>query len=473
MKVLLINPPEDLAKNYGDIRASADLIEPLNLLSLASYIAARGHAAEILDAFVLNMGERAITAHVLRRRPDVVGITATTPLAPAMYRISKDIKERYPAAVIVFGGKHASALPLDCFDKGAPDYVVRGEGEYILSDLLSFLSAKGPGPAGPCAIPGVSYKKNGAIVHNADDTRIVNLDDIPLLDYAMLPLGKYKPKPDLIRRPPVYTVMSARGCPFTCKYCCNNRITNPYREMNIDRLFETLNKLIDTYHAGQIRFVDDNFTLDPERVREVSRRFVKEGLARCVIWSCSSRVDEISRELLLEMKKAGCFLIYFGVETGNQGLLDSMGKRTSAEKARRAVAFLKEAGIESRCSFMLGLPGETAAMTEETINFAMELDPTYATFLLTTPYPGTALFDEEKTKIRSFEWEKYVTVSGFSGFDPVYVPEGRTPGEMKERQKEAFRRFYKRPRQYLAQLKSIRNFGDVVTKMKVFLSLMK
>lgn len=470
MKVLLINPPENFGANYGKLEDSVDLVEPLNLLCLAAYLTRDNHEVRILDAFVRNLAVSEIVQEVDNIQPELIGITATTPLAPNMYELSRVLKSKYPDVPIVFGGIHATALPDDCFNKGCPDYVVRGEGEYKLSALLRHLDENGHGSL--CNIAGISYRISDKIIHNRDDDSVVNINEIPLLDWSLLPMSLYRPKPDLIIRAPVNTLMSTRGCPHRCKYCSNNASKTPYREMNLGLLFDHIDVLMKKYGTRQIRFVDDNFTLRKTRVLDFCNQFIERGYAKKLIWSCSSRVDGIDKDLLSSMKAAGCRVIYFGIETGNQELLDSMQKRTTVKKAREAIMNMKEVGIESRCSFMLGMPGETKEMTEKTISFAIQLNPTYATFLMTTPYPGTELYENVKDSITSFQWERFITVSGFSNFDPVYVPACRTPVEMKNYQKQAFKKFYNRPSKILDQVTSIRSVTQLKRKIRVFLSLM-
>jgi radical SAM superfamily enzyme YgiQ (UPF0313 family) len=240
--------------------------------------------------------------------------------------------------------------------------------------------------------------------------------------------------------------MTSRGCPFRCAYCSGHiNFGRTHRFHSARRVIDEIKILMRDYKADSIQFFDETFTFSKPRVLELCDKMIEEKVK--ISWAAFSRVNTIDRELLEKMREAGCYQIFYGVESGNQRLLDLIHKDITLDQARKAIKLTREAGIESFASFMLALPTETMEESYKTIDFAIELDPDYAQFPITTPFPGTELYDIAK-KSGSFTTEDW---SKFMSWDQVvYVPEGRSVEEVKHTAKEAYRRFYLRPK-YVAR----------------------
>jgi radical SAM superfamily enzyme YgiQ (UPF0313 family) len=205
-------------------------------------------------------------------------------------------------------------------------------------------------------------------------------------------------------------------------------------------VIEEIKAMIRDFKIDGIQFYDETFTVNRQRVLTLCDALVANKLT--LPWSCFTRVNLVDPELLAKMKQAGCYQIFFGIESGNQRLLDLIKKDITLDQARQAIKLCKQAGIQSFCSFMLNLPSETVAESWQTIDFAVELDPDFAQFPITTPFPGTALYQMAK------EHGRFVTedFSKFMSWDEVvYVSEGRTAAEIKRTVKQAYRKFYLRP----------------------------
>ena len=248
-------------------------------------------------------------------------------------------------------------------------------------------------------------------------------------------------------------------CTFDCVYCQVGQIDifKDKREVFVptERIIEEINVLLNDYGAKDIIFRDDTFTVDREHIIELCNEIVRLGLNKRFEWSCMTRVNLVDRELLKIMKKAGCWSMHYGVESGNQRLLDLIDKGITLQQVRDAFKWTREAGIEIKAFFMLGLPTETKEESLKTIAFSKEIDPDWVQFTITVPYPGTRLYDitkKDKT-LKSLKWENYQTWAGWSDKELVYVPEGRNAEELKELQKYAMRSFYLRPRFILRQIK--------------------
>ena len=218
---------------------------------------------------------------------------------------------------------------------------------------------------------------------------------------------------------------------------------------------EELNELKQKYKVIEIAFWDDTFTVNRQWVMEFCDRMIQDKMN--LKWGCYSRLNLVDKELLAKMKKAGCWTIFFGIESGNQELLDNIKKLMTVEEMRQKVRLVQSVGIEIRGSFMLGIPGETPEMAKKTIKFAVELDPDYAQFSLVTPYPGTQLY-KEVNKWGTLK-EEY---NEFHGWSPVFVPKGyKDADELRKLHKEAFRRFYFRPKYVLKKIWGIRTKTDI------------
>jgi radical SAM superfamily enzyme YgiQ (UPF0313 family) len=238
-------------------------------------------------------------------------------------------------------------------------------------------------------------------------------------------------------------------------------------------MIEELKELKRDYNVVQVNFEADTLTLNKRFIRELCEGIVQRGLD--IRWTCESRVDTVDEYLLKIMKDAGCWQISYGVESGSQRLLDLIHKGTKKEKAMETFALTKKLGITIRGFFMLGLPTETAEESIETIEFAKELDPLWAQFTITVPYPGTPMFKQldSEGKIRHYRWSHYNTWGGWANRHPPFVPEGRTEEELKSLQKKAMRMYYLRPKVLVKFIKSISSISDIMKYVNGFIVLVK
>lgn len=435
--ILLVNPPENYKNTWGIISKFADRVPPLNLLFLLSYVNAHQFKADIIDCNVERDPVEALLKKLREESYSYIGFTVSTPLAHSVYALSAKVKEMYPSIIQIAGGVHPTFIPDDVFNNARFDYIIKGEGEVTLLEILQNKKLS--------EIDGLSYRGDNGIVHNNDRELLTNLDLLPLPEYERFPLEKYFPKPDLFRRFPVMTLMTSRGCPFRCTFCVGNLMFGKrLRAQSYERVVEECTLAVERFQAKQIRFIDDNFTLNNKRIENLCREIIKRKLNRKFVWSCSSRVDSINEDLLAIMKEAGCFLIFFGVESGNEEILKSTQKKINKDQIVKAFRLMKKHNIESRASFILGLPGETKETVLETIDFAKEIDPDYASFSIAIPYPGTELYDvaSRANLIHSNDWNSYVQTVGFTDSKLAYCPDHISEQELKELQKYAFKSFY-------------------------------
>lgn len=378
MRVALISPKwNQMVNSYPS----------LGLGYLAAVLERRGDEVRIFD-FGLDprrpLEEEVLD--VLAFRPDVIGLTAmTTSYHSAEQTIS--LLRAGTHAPMVLGGPHATVFPERTLrEQPALDYLVFGEGEETMLELMEVIE----GRRDPAMVAGLCYRRAGQVMCNPARPLIRDLDALPFPARHLFQLGRYPLyAPDGGR---MLTVLTSRGCPYNCSYCFKGIVGRTYRQRSPENLIQELKELIRTYGIHNFYFIDDLFTLDVKRLNVLLDMMIAEGLD--IRWQCLARVDRVTPELLRRMAAAGCRQIHYGIESGNQEILERVGKRITLEQVRQAVRWTAEAGIRSKGYFMLGLPGDTEETMEQTIQFAASLDLDDAMFSLTTPFPGTRLWEE-------------------------------------------------------------------------------
>jgi len=474
MRISFIIPCLSTAERYGKALGKVGpTTEPLGPAYIAAAIREKrkNDKITILDAAVENYGINEVKDYLIKEKPDVVGVTILTPMYLRAKETISLIRKTLPKAQIVVGGPHVTIFPKQTLEENQDvDYAVVGEGEHTFVELLDALDNK----KSLGNILGLIYRLNDKILINPPRHFIKDLDQIPLPARDLLPMDKYRPAPTYYLQLPSHIVLTSRGCPFQCSYC-SKVFGQTYRFHSIGRIMKEINILINDYNAKEIIFRDDTFTINKGHVRKLCKRIIDEGIHNKIRWTCMTRVNLVDLKLLKLMKKAGCWSIHYGVESGSQRLLDLIGKGIILSEVRNAVKWTKTVGIEVKAFFMIGLPTETEEETQGTIDFTKELDPDWIQVTITTPYPGTKLYDIAKKDgtLKSFKWEDYQTWVGWANKELVYTPKGRDSKELKILQKKAMRDFYFRPQFVLRQLKYLRSWDRTKTYLLGALALAK
>jgi len=362
--------------------------EPLNLLVLAAYAKKFGHEVVIADQIA---GED-VFEKIKKINPDFVGITGTTAVIADSYEIADWCRENGWKTIL--GGVHVSVMPEEGLTHS--DFVVVGEGEKALIKILS-------GKAKPGIIKGEFIK---------------NLDSLPKIDRSMINIGYYQkgkdrnPGTHLHFVPPntkLNSILATRGCPFNCIFCHNSWRGLPVRMNSAKRIIEEMLELRDKYETEAVFFMDDDFLFNRTRAEEFCKLYKKENLK--IIWGCQTRVTSVNPEMLKELKECGCKQIIFGLESGNQRILGMLkNNMTTVEQGVKAVKMVKEAGILSCGSFMIGNPTETEEEINDTKKFILENNLDGFGVSVTTPFPGTKLWKmcEEKGIIPDkIDWKNF------------------------------------------------------------------
>jgi radical SAM superfamily enzyme YgiQ (UPF0313 family) len=415
----------------------------------------------ILDAPALHMTVDEVVHDVVAHQDGIVGITMLTPAFAIVSRLCDALKHAIPNCLILIGGAHASALPERTLEEiPAADIVCIGEGEFTTAEVVQNWMNQTMDWA---EVDGICYRENDRIHRNKPRPPIRDLDLIPPPARHLLPMQNYHLTASRVSGESYCpTIIVARGCPFACTYC-SRTFGRTFRAHTIDRIISEIRSLIDTYDVSQINIEADTLTVNKKFITALCNALIETKISQKIKWTCESRVDTVNEDILRLMKRAGCWQISYGVETGSQRLLDSINKSVSLRQIEEVFSLTKRVGISIRGFFMLGLPSETRDESLATIAFAKKLDPFWAQFTLTVPYPGTKMFSDldDAGEILTYDWTKYNTWSGWKGEDTLpFVAKGRTLRELIHLQKQALRQFYMRPRVVLRFLRSIRSPYD-------------
>ena len=426
MKILLVNPPAINLYHRIGLR-----LAPLGLAYVASVLKKNGHQVKMIDLNVDKISYRTFPYEKF----DLVGLSTDTTRFPVSLEIAKSAKKR--GTKVVGGGFHVTFMDQEALESGFFDYVVRGEGEYIMSDLVQHLEENLP----LNEVKGLSYLQDGMVKRNPSPPLVQDLDSIPFPARELLPLDRYT---SAFGRKITTTMVTSRGCPYDCEFCsCSEFSGKRWRTRSVAGIMEEIELLYHKYGYRSISFLDDNFTLNPVRVIKICEEILRKGLD--FVWFALTRVDTvIKNEKMIELaKKAGLRQVFVGFESGNQEVLDSYGKKTAVESAFKAVEILKKYKIDVWGSFIIGAFNETKEMIKETIQFAKKLNPHIAQFSILVPYPGSQLYEKVKDKIITKNWE------AFWGGAPVMKLAKVSPQEMRSWIIKAHASFYLRPKAFL------------------------
>ncbi|MBN1502047.1 radical SAM protein [Candidatus Woesearchaeota archaeon] len=456
IRLLLINAPHrDL---YGPIKLAAGKYFPMGIGYIASYCISKGHKVKLLDPEPQHMQHKDIKKAIRLIKPDIIGITSATPNFNNAVEVAK-IAKRVSDAIIVMGGVHVSSFPEQSLMVAKEiDIVAIGEGEEIMNDICQYVKGQ---IRKLKEIRGIVYRgKEGKIFNTGFRPPIENMDKLPFPAYHLTDFNLYKPNVYKSKGTRTATIISSRGCPSFCIYCASHKVHGRrYRAHSAEYIIKLVEYLIKKYNINHIGFEDDTFTFDVKRAKKICELMIEKGLNRKLKWSCYSKVTSITEDLLRIMKKAGCYTVNFGIESGDQKILKIMKKGTTVKLNKQAIELSNKLGLRTQANFLFGAPGETKETIENTIKFALDTNPTMAFFNVICPYPGTELFDQcfsgdAVDKIK--DWQNFVGI----GVNPPLPHSNLTQGELKKAIASAYRRFYFRPKAIWNILRSLSSFHE-------------
>ncbi len=398
MKIALVSPaPSQIGKHLYVYESSGGM-PPLGLLYVAGSLVEKGHDVLVIDQAAEGLTNKTVAERVLQAGADLVGVSALTSSALRAAEISRLTKKANPNIHTLMGNVHATFCADRILDKYSHvDLCVRGEGEETIVEVVHALEMNGYRKLK--RVKGITLRnREGRIVSTEDRPLIKDLDSLPIPDRTLLSQDYHIKIGEIaLRRGKFTTVVSSRGCPFVCTFCCCHILCKrQWRARSPENIADEL-ELLQNQGYDHFLFADDSFTVNPRRAVKLAHLMRKRRIE--MDWIIEGRVDAASREMFQEMVRAGCRLAFFGMESGTQRILDLYKKKTTPRQNRLAAANARAAGVDIIVgSFILGGPGETFREMQITTDFAKHCDIDFAQFNILGLSPGAPMWDEAITK---------------------------------------------------------------------------
>ena len=423
-------------RNMDRLRQGEETIPGMGMLVLAAVARQKGYRVHLIDAKGQGTSLDEVSRQIAELRPDYVGLSATTISVTNAGRIAEKIKVLVPGVVTILGGAHVSAIPertLEAFP--AIDYGIVGEGEHSLFELLERLESGAPTDG----VSGLAFRRGGKVYANPRAPYIDDLDELPTPAWDLLPDFPHRFQPSLFSYPrtPMATLITSRGCPFSCSFCDRSTSGKKGRMHSVEYVVGLCRHLVGL-GVRHITFVDDLFTVRKQRVVEMCQAFLDEGFT--FTWSCNSHPNLLDAATMDLMKRAGCWQIAYGIESGSQRVLDVVKREVRIPKMRETLRMTRAAGIRAKGYVMIGHPTEALDSLAETAAFLKEVELDICQITKFTPYPGTPSY----STIRKFgtfteDWEQ------MNAMNFVFIPNGLDEHVLESYFDHMYRRFYRRP----------------------------
>ncbi len=365
----------------------------LGLLYISSYLKARGFAVGVFDATFSRPEDFAATLR--RERPAVVGLYCN--LMTKRWILPMIQQAKAAGALVVLGGPEPPHYAEDYLARGA-DVVVVGEGEETLAELLPHLARFGPRDMR--AIAGIVYRdEDGAVVRTMPRPYLQRLDELPFPDREAIRMAEYVETWRTHHGMGSASLITARGCPYTCKWCSHTVFGHTHRRRSPENVVAEVEQLVERYRPDMLWYADDVLTIHPRWFLAYADLLKRRGLR--LPFECISRADRLNEQIIDTLADMGCFRLWIGSESGSQTVLDAMSRRTNVEEVQRMTRLLQKRGIQAGMFIMLGYEGEDVPQLEETVEHLKRSNPDI--FLTTVAYPikGTAYYAEVEGRVLS------------------------------------------------------------------------
>jgi radical SAM superfamily enzyme YgiQ (UPF0313 family) len=438
VRLVLVSAPVSMGERYGLFSGAGSTEPSFGLLSLAAVARQAGATVKVIESSARGLDPELTLKEILEFSPHCVGFSATTSDIIPISALAARVKTVLPQVLTLIGGCHVTALPEETLNAfPALDLAVLGEGEETLREVLGRLEA---GDHFPDGIAGTARRAGTVVRRYPARDLIANLDTLPLPAWDLLEgfPSLFKPSPSRIRRWPCASIVLTRGCPNQCKFCDRSVFGNQCRAYSPEYAVSLVRDLYDRYGVRELLIEDDTFVIVKERVREFCERLIQEKLK--ISWSCLGRADRVDPDLLRLMRRAGCWQMSYGIESGDPEILKAMCKRLDLDQIRQAILWSRKAGLRTKGFFIVGFPGETLDSLERTRRFACSLPLDDITVMQMTPFPGSELYSlADQAGMFDRDWRKMNIVN------TVFVPHGLTQEGLESARSRLLRDFYFRP----------------------------
>jgi anaerobic magnesium-protoporphyrin IX monomethyl ester cyclase len=371
---------------------------PLGIGYLAAYVRSKGITVDVVDAKIERHTSSDVTvSSIMVRNPKYVGISAMTIEYPLAAEIAEKIKTFPNPPVIILGGVHANALPdVSLIETAAIDYILTGQAEESLVALLQCLENKAP----VTAVKGLYWRgDNGIVLHNPPAEKLADLTTLPFPAWDLWPKRK------------MYPMMSERGCPYQCVFCCHN-MGRIIRSRPVEHIMKEIQWLRERFGTSAINFEDETFGLNREKTEEFLRRCIEYNRDKGIYFEAQTRVDCMTEKLAFLMKSAGFKIVSFGIESGDDEILRRAKKDITVEQIEKATRIMRAAGLKLWPNFLLGLPGETRESALRTIRLAVRINPERFAAAVIVAYPGCKIYEWAKNnengyRLLTHDWKRF------------------------------------------------------------------
>jgi len=459
-KILFFNPPS--RKNVylnTNVKVGAPSYPSLTLATLAGGLV-RKHMVRIYDFDLDKNSPEKLFQEIKLFKPDIIASSAKTPDYLSVVEIMTEIKKKFPKIQTIVGGVHVTAMPEEAIRTKCFDIIVLGEGDGVISEILSGTPLKN--------VLGIGYRTlSGKVVFTGRRNMIKNIDSLSYPAWRLFKLDKYKNSRLSSRTNPVGLIETSRGCSYKCNFCSKLIFGTYYRTKSVKRVVNEMEYMLDCGFR-EIHISDDSFTQNIDRAKDVCREIIKRKLK--FNWSLINgiRVNFVDEEFFHLAKKAGCWQTGFGIESGDQKVLNKIGKGTTLRQIVKAVKGAKKERIETFGFFIFGLSGENENSLKKTIQFSKAIPLDIAKFDICIPYPGTEYYKDldAQGKILTKEWDRYLC---HQVEKPLFVHSTLKWNVIQKYYHKAFREYYLRPSYILNRMLRDILRGDLFYDLKYFL----
>lgn len=441
MRIWLVVPPRPKDQTLN-------LLPPLGPGYLATACRSAGHHVEIVSCLLESLSPSQLVERVQTGRPDAVGLSLFSSDMGTAADLCRRIRSLPQPPLIILGGIHPSSAPEQTLrDIPEADFIFSGEAEHGLPQLLGLLErAASPPPESLAAVPGLGWREAGAC-HVNEKAFPVDLDALGLPAWDLLQPLRYQDYPPtlFVRQRPFAPIVTSRGCPHRCTYCGGHNVSGyRLRRRSVDHVLREIALLHQEYGIRELHIEDDNFTMDRRWVVEFCERLLATGWGLSWTMPNGVRLDTLDADLLRLMKRAGCYLLIVGVESGSDRVLRLMRKKLTTRQVEEKTELIHEAGILAHAFLMVGYPEERAEDFRATLDLSLRLPLIGAHFASFRPLPGTECTDAllASGEIRSLPFS--AAAGTFASV--FYAPRGMTVGQVKAWQRRMLLTFYLRPR---------------------------
>ncbi len=461
--MLVFSYPED-ARGINE----ATIEPPLGLGYLAAVTQNTGLGCEIVDANLLKLKMAEVVDLIRLKKPQIVGLSVNLFTYQTTLKTVTEIKKRFPKMIVVLGGPTATSIPRKMMESCPADAVCIGEGEETWSEVLERHKA---GKHLFRGVSGITYRSGKRLYQNSPRAHIREIDTIAFPAYHLYPdLNRYKSR--AIQKP-VAPLLTSRGCPFQCIYCSKDVFRNFCRLRSPENVLAEIDMLVNKYQVKQIDILDDNFTINKERTERILDLLIQRNYDLYINLQSGIRTEGVDQKVINKMKKAKVFKIPFGVESGDPAMLRRIKKRLDLRRVLTCTRMAKKAGIKVYGFFMIGLPGDTPASMQKTIDFAIKMNPNIATFAMTIPFQGTELYEMVKKEGNFLVNMDEGINEGFYANRVFYEIENMDSKEVLKYYKKAMKSFYFRPQKILELVMGIKSWTEFLWLINSAFSVLK